>query len=109
MKTSDQLKMSIMGRVYVAYALRRVFHSSTVRAVLSVGSLAWIFSVVSVLNVLQNMPSLSNADALYTFSVTALSQTELTVQISLLVFLVVLGWYARDAVRGLALSRPHAI
>lgn len=93
-----------MGRVYVAYALRRVFRSSTVRAVLSVGSLAWIFSVVSVLNVLQNMPSLANADALYTFSVSALSQTEFTVQISLLLFVVALGWYARDLIRGYSLS-----
>ncbi len=99
-----------MGRVYVAYAVRRVFRSSTIRAALSVGSLAWIFSVVSVLNVLQNMPSLANANALYTFGVTALSQTEVTVQVSLLLFVVALGWYARDLIRAAGLSsRSQAV
>lgn len=99
MKTQEQLKMSIMGRVYMAYAMRRVFHSSTLRALLSVGSLAGVLSFVSVLNVLKNMPSLTNTGALYEFSVTALQKTEFAVQLSLALLFALVLWYARDIFR----------
>lgn len=89
-----------MGRIYMAYALRRVFRSSTLRATLSVGSLLWILSVVSVLHVAKNMlTTLSSPSDLYTFSVTALSKTEFTVQISLVLFAVAALWYVRDLLK----------
>ena len=107
MKTQKELSMSIMGRVYTAYALRRVFRSTTLRALLSVGSLAWIFSVVSVLNVIQNMPSITHTSDFYNFSVTALSHTDMTVQISLLLFAGALIWYARDIIRASIFSQSR--
>lgn len=99
MKNQNQLKMSIMGRVYMAYALRRVFRSSTIRAFLSVGSLASIFSFVSVLNVIKNMPSFTSPEALYNFSLSALSNTEVAVQISIAIFFMAILWFARDLIR----------
>ena len=99
MKTQKELKMSIMGRIYVAYALRRVFRSSTIRALLSVGSLAGILSFVSVLNVLKNMPSLRNPSELYSFSLSALYNTEIAVQLSIGILFVAVLWFTRDMIR----------
>lgn len=99
--------MSIMGRVYMAYAMRKVFRSSTLRAVLSVGSLVSIFSFVSVLNVIKNTPSLANPEALYNFSISAISNTEITVQFSLAVLFVAILWFARDLIRISLLSQSR--
>ncbi len=107
MKTQEQIKMSIMGRIYTAYFLRRVFRSSTLRAFLSVGSLAWMFSAVSILHVLKNMPSITNTSALYNFSVTALTKTEITVQLSLALLFVLILWYARDFFRAYTPSQSR--
>src|SRR4051794_20817110 len=100
MKTQQQIKMSIMGRVYMAYAMRRIFRSSTLRALLSVGSLLWVFSVVSVLNVIKNLiAGATTPSSFYNFLVTALSKTDVTVQLSIMVFTVALFWYAFDLVK----------
>lgn len=102
MKTQQELKTAIMGRIYTAYAMRRIFRSSTVRAFLSVGSLAAIFSFVSVLNVIKNLMNIGSPSALYDFSVTAISQTEAGVQFALVLFVAALAWYVADIVRSLA-------
>lgn len=99
MENQNKLKMSIMGRVYMAYAMRRVFRSSTIRAVLSVGSLTSIFSFVSVLNVIKNMTSITNPEMLYNFSISALSNTETAVQLSVVILFAAVFWFARDLIR----------
>jgi len=98
-QTQEQLKMSIMGRVYMAYGMRRVFRSSTIRALLSVGSLVSIFSFVSVLNVVRNLVHVGGPSAVYDFSVSAVSHTEFGVQMALLAFTVAVAWYVADTVR----------
>jgi hypothetical protein len=111
MRTQQQLKMSIMGRIYVAYTLRRVFRSSTLRALLSVGSLLWIFSAISIAHVVKNMFAVATSGGLYDFAVTALSKTDITVQLSLFVFAAAALWYARDIFKSYSLSnsRAHAV
>jgi hypothetical protein len=99
MKTQEQLKMSIMGRVYMAYAMRRVFHSTTIRAFLSIGSLVGVLSFVSILSVLKNASHMGSVSDLYIFSMTAITKTGLEVQLSLVVFGLALLWYARDLVK----------
>ncbi len=101
--------MSIMGRVYMAYAMRRVFRSQTIRAALSVGSLVSILSFVSVLNVFKNMPSPTRPGELYNFSLSALSSTELGVQIAFFVFLAAILWYARDIIRAFVSSGSRQV
>lgn len=109
MENQNKLKMSIMGRVYVAYAMRRVFRSSTIRAVLSVGSLASIFSFVSILNVIKNTPSFTNPEALYSFSVSAFFNTEIVVQLSVAILFVAVIWFARDLIRVSLLSQSRIV
>ncbi len=107
MQNQNKLKMSIMGRVYMAYAMRKVFRSSTVRAVLSVGSLVSIFSFVSILSVIKNMFSVTSPSALYDFSLSAISNTEITVQFSLAVLFVAVLWFARDTIQISFLSQSR--
>lgn len=99
MKTQEQLKMSIMGRVYMAYAMRRVFHSTTIRALLSIGSLAGVLSFVSILSVLKNISQMGSLSDLYTFSMTAITKTGFEVQLSLIALSLALLWYARDIMK----------
>ncbi len=97
-----------MGRIYMAYFMRRVFRSQTVRTVLSIGSLVAIASLVSILSVIKNMPSIEHPRAFYNFSVSAFSNTEMSVQIALLALLSALMWYAVDLMRRLTPTNSHS-
>ena len=84
MKTQDQLKKEIMGRVYIGYALRRVWSFTTLRLAVILGSVIGIVSSVSIRHVIQNMPSPTDVGAFYNFFSFAILNTQFIVQLSLI-------------------------
>ncbi len=89
MKSSEQLKREIMGRVYMGYVLRLVWSFATLRLAVILGSVVGIVSSVSIRHVLQNMPSPTNVPAAYNFMSSAVLNTELAVQLSLMAIIVI--------------------
>lgn len=89
MKTQEQLKREIMGRVYMGYFLRRVWSFGSLRLAVILGSVIGIVSSVSIRHVIQNMPNPTDVPAAYNFMSVAFQKTELAVQLSLFAVIVV--------------------
>ena len=89
MKTKEQLQREIMGRVYMGYALRRVWSFTMLRLTVIMGSLVGILSFVSIRHVIANMPNPTNLGASYNFVTSALAHTELAVKLSLLAIITI--------------------
>jgi hypothetical protein len=78
-----------MGRVYVIYLWRRMFNVATFKIFLSLFAVYELYVTVSWSHVFANMPNLSNTKMAYAFFSSALTNTEVVVQLSLAVLLVV--------------------
>ena len=78
-----RLKNNIMRRVYAVFILRKITSPFSLKLFMLSALLIASNFLVSVKNVLLNMPSWNRIGALYDFYVGAFLQTELTVQIVL--------------------------
>ncbi len=87
-----------MRRVYAFYLLHLISRGVPSRIVLLTLSLAGLFSSVSVGHVIQNMPQVSNVNALFSFYTSALSNAEILVKVIVLALVVSALFLARDIV-----------
>ena len=78
-----RLKNNIMRRVYAVFILRKITSPFSLKLFMLSALLIASNFLVSVKNVLLNMPSWNRIDALYDFYAGAFLQTELAVQIVL--------------------------
>ena len=98
-----------MRRIYAVYLWRLITRSNLAKNSLLVISTAVFFSLVSIKNVISNMPPLYDWSAFSNFSMSAVTNTESAVYIAVLVFVSAVIWYSRDISRsGQVLSGQHA-
>ena len=97
MKTLEQ---KIMARVRRIYYLRKLFGPTAVKLYTMFGIVAGLFSLVSVANVVANMPGLDAPSEAAAYLTQAALHTEGTVQLLLAGFVVVAGLMIRDIVHG---------
>lgn len=95
----SNIETVVLARVRRIYLMRRIFNTTTLKvygAVVLFGALA---SLVSVANVYANMPSFMAPKEFFTFSYTALLNTEVLVQLLLISFVMVIGLSVRDILK----------
>lgn len=102
------LTAKIMRRVYALYVLRRLT-SIEARLILLALSCITLFLTVSVPNVVQNMPPLSNIVGVAQFFLVAITNTQFIVQALISVGIVLSGWTLYDALRTLAEYGPRRL
>ena len=95
--TSHELKIRIMRRVYVIYYVRRALSSRALKVYAFAAACLGTLSVVSVSNVVANMPA--DFAGIGAFLVAAFTNTQLTVQALSLASLAALAALVADIVR----------
>ena len=108
MKTDLELRNSIMRRVWGIYLMRQLANPA-LRLVVLAASVVAVVSSVSVKNVFENALRTSGVSGLANFSLTALLNTSLAVQVSLALMTLVVLWFAVDTVRNFAFARSMRI
>jgi len=93
------MKKRIMRRVYIIYALRMAAHPIIVKVFLFTISLYAGAALISVGDVLLNMPSVSDLGAFWRFGLTAFTGAEMAVQLVTLAAVFLLVFTTRDIVR----------
>lgn len=97
-----------MARVRRIYYLKKVVNPLMLKlygvGVLSVG----VASLVSVKNVLANMPALTDVGSMYTFTASAILHTEASVQLALGVLAVFVVFILRDATKNFSHTSEFA-
>jgi len=91
-----------MLRVKTVYWIRRAIHSTTLKALLLCALVGSAASLVSVGNVLANMPSISDMRAVADFLLYAFTHTAVSVQALSLLSTAVLLWLLSDLAKTLA-------
>lgn len=94
-----------MGRVMAAFYLRR-YGATFINLVIFVGASVATLKSVSLGQVLTNMPPPTDVNASYNFFTSAVQNTEIAVQISLLLVALILFWYGAKIVRPTASHKP---
>ena len=97
--TNNKLKKRIMRRVYFLFFARKAIGPTAVKLYTLMLSSVGIVSLVSVGNVVSNMPQ-SNATEVFNFALYALTHTELIVQLFVFATLAATLWLTRDVIRG---------
>lgn len=88
--------------------LKRIINPLMLKVYALVLGGAGMLSLVSIKNVFINMPPLFEAESVYRFLISALRDTELPVQVILVVLFVCAALLIRDAVRNFALYPSYA-
>jgi len=96
MKTLEQ---QVMSRVRRIYYLRKLTGPTALKAYALLTLTVWLASLVSVVNVLSNMPSVTAPLSLMHFLASAVLQTEVVVQALLVGGCVLVVLVVRDIVR----------
>lgn len=104
MKTLEQ---NVMARVRRIYYLRKLTGPTALKAYALGALVVWLASLVSLVNVFANMPSLATPLSLVRFFASAVLQTEVAVQAVLVGAVVLAGLMVRDIVRGT--NEEHAL
>lgn len=98
--TNQELKNNIMRRVYVIFFLRKL----TSLFAIKVSALALLFVsanfLVSVRDVLINMPDMQHLNAVYHFYLSAFLHTELPVQLLIVAVLTLFVFIVKDIIYG---------
>ena len=92
------LKTRIMRRIYILYVLRRATSRRAVALYAFLAAAVGTFTLVSVSNVLANMPSLINVSEFVNFALVAVLNTTILVQMLIAVALVALVAFVRDVI-----------
>lgn len=78
---NTQLKKKIMRRIYFTFFLRKVFNPLATKMYVLASFVGFIATQVSLVNVVANMPNVTNIGALYIFSTSAFLNTEFVIQL----------------------------
>ncbi len=98
-----QLKKRIMRRVYIISVMRRIFRPTVLKSVILVVFIAAGNVLVSVPNVINNMPISPNIGASFSFIMNALARTDILVQMIFLGSAILTVWLIKDALRSFSL------
>ena len=93
-----------MNRIRRIYYIRKVVNPLALKIYTLSFALIGLSFLVSVKNVIANMPSLLDINSIYTFTSSAFLYTEPSVQIILAIAGVSLLWLIRDIVRNIAVT-----
>ena len=96
MKTLEQRVMTRVRRIYV---MRKLFGPTAVKLYTMFGITAGLFSLVSVANVIANMPPLTAPTQSMTYLVRAALHTEPSVQLLIMAFILMMVLMMRDIMR----------
>lgn len=99
MVENKELQNRIMKRVRHVYYLRRVFNPFMFKVYALSLAILGAMSLVSVKNIVANMPSFLEVGNMYHFTSSAIINTELSVQLVLSVIVVVIVLFIRDAIK----------
>lgn len=94
--TNDKIKKRIMRRIYVLFVLRKLINARAMKVYTVTGFIYGMLSLVSVGNIVANMPQISDISGLLTFMTYALTHTEFVVQILIFGTLAVSLWLVKD-------------
>lgn len=95
----SNLTQKIMRRVYVVWLLRQLLHPTTLR-VLALGGIFWSLRFyISFRSVITNLASTDNLFGGYGFWRSALTHTEVGVQVLMILATAVALWLGWDAIR----------
>jgi len=94
--TNNKLKKRIMRRIYVLFVLRKLINAKAMKAYTVTGFIYGVLSLVSIGNIVANMPQISDLSGLLTFVLYALTHTEFVVQILIFGTLAVSLWLVKD-------------
>ena len=96
---NTQLKKRIMRRIYIISFLKRIFDPIVLKSIILAIFVIIGNILVSVPNVVNNMPFITDIGALSDFIMNAFLHTETLVQIILLVSMILAAWLIRDMLR----------
>lgn len=96
-----QLKKAVMRRVYAVYIVRRLFSGVMLRFYALLALFGGLMSVVSVRDVIANMPG-QGLIAVYDFFAYATIHTEAIVQVILFGGMTIALWTLHDAIRSIS-------
>ncbi len=102
-----QFKKSIMRRVYVIWIFRRLTTPAMLKLYVFTTFMWQSAYYMSLPQVFANLPAITDVSANYSFAVTALSRTELMMQVILAGILFLAVWFASDMYRYRAARRHH--
>jgi len=97
------LNKRIMRRVYMIYMLRTLINPITLKSFVLFGAAFAMASLISVTNVLENMPSIADISVFFSFTFSAFTGTEVLVQLLVVAVAAVGLWLVRDFVRAFSL------
>jgi len=100
----NRLEQKIMKQVMRVYYLKKVFNPLMFKVYALVIAFVGMSSLVSLTNVFKNMPSLLEVGKLYTFTSSAIANTEVSVQFVLAVVVVVGALLIRDTIKNFSYS-----
>ena len=103
------LKKKIMRRVYTTYALRLIINRFSLKCTALVFFMVGVVSVVSVTDVLANMPNLLDTVALFYFSKYAFMNAGLLVQALFLGTIAFMIWLSKDLILFSLLPKPQRL
>ncbi|NQV93194.1 hypothetical protein HQ403_01715 [Candidatus Kaiserbacteria bacterium] len=95
----NKLEQKIMKQVTRVYYLKKVFNPLMFKVYALVVALVGMSSLISLTNVFKNMPSLLEIGKLYTFTSSAIANTEVSVQFVLAIVLIVGVLLIRDTIK----------
>ncbi len=100
--TTNKLKIRVMRRVYVLFFARKAVGATAMKIYTLLLSSVGIVSLVSVGNIVSNMPNIpqSSASEVFSFVFYALTHTEFVVQLLIVATLTAVLWLTRDIIRG---------
>jgi len=88
-----------MGRVYMIFFMKKLYGRIAVKTYALVGLVLLQSELVSLKNVIANMPALTDVSALYRFYSYAFLNTQIAVQVAIIASLAVGLWLFRDLFR----------
>ena len=104
---NTQLKKRIMRRVYIVSVIGRIFHPTVLKSVILAVFMVMGSILVSVPNVINNMPVSTDISASFSFIMNALVRTDVLVQIIFLGSAILTVWLIKDALRSFSLFNHH--
>lgn len=96
---NKELEQHIMKRVYRTHYLKKVFNPLMFKVYILVVAFVGMSSLVSIINVVNNMPSLLEVGSVYRFTSSAIVNTEWSVQLVLAVAVLAVVLLVRDTIK----------
>ena len=96
MNTNEQLKKETMGRIYMIFFMKKLYGRVAIKIYALAGLVLLQSWLVSIKNVITNMPAFTDLSAMYNFYSYAFLNTQMPVQVALVASFAVGLWLFRD-------------